>query len=292
MRKKESPIFHYTLFTSLISFVVLGSCNIINPAEPVPGYIRIEKFDITPTPAFGTDSNKITDVYVYVDTKLQGSYSLPAQFPVIETGEHEMILFAGIIVNGISNSRTDYPFYDTYTETVSLEPGKIVTIQPVVKYSESTIAPWLESFENAGLNLVKGSGTTVDIVKLPSGDVNNFEGISGAVYLNESQSYFQLVTDTSYLLPKNQAPVFLEMNYKCNNSFSVGLISKTSTSVYTIPVVAFKSKSTWNKVYIELESSVLAYTDAYYFKVYIEANKEAGIANAEFYFDNFKLLHK
>ncbi|HKR03339.1 MAG TPA: hypothetical protein VJY62_01780 [Bacteroidia bacterium] len=291
MRKRNSLLYLYSILPSFLILLFLQGCNIINPAEPVPGYIRIEKFSITPTPALGTDSSKITDVFVYIDAKFQGSYQLPAQFPVIENGEHEMIFFAGIIVNGISNTRTDYPFYDPHQQTVTLEPGKIITINPVVQYADNVVAPWLESFETAALSLVKGSGTAIEIVKLPSGDANNFEGISGAVYLDGSQTHFQVVTDTSYILPKGNSGVFLELNYKCNNSFTVGLVAVSSSSPYSIPIVTLKSKATWNKVYIELESTIMAVADANYFKIYLEAYKESGVTNAEFYFDNFKLLH-
>jgi len=285
-----SRSFHRLFFLLSAGFFFLYGCEIINPAEPVPGYIKVEKFNTVHDPALGTDSSKITDVYVYVDTKFIGSYPLPAQFPVIETGSHQMIFYAGIILNGISNTRADYPFYDSHQETVSLEPGKIMTINPVIKYSANTVASWMENFDNAGLSLVKGTGTSVDIVKLSGGDAHNFEGISGAVYLN-AQSYFQLVTDTSYVLPAANSAVFLEMNYKCNNSFNVGLLAVTASSVDVIPVVTFRSKTSWNKVYVELGSVIRAYPSAYSFKIELEAYKEEGISNAEFYFDNFKLLH-
>ncbi len=271
-------------------FFFLFGCDLINPAEPVPGYIKVEKFNTVPDPALGTDSSKITDVYVYIDTKFIGSYPLPAQFPVIETGSHQMIFYAGVIINGISNSRVDYPFYDSYEETVLLEPGKITTVTPQTKYSVNTVASWMENFENAGLTLVKGTGTSVGITKLSGGDANNFEGKSGAVYL-DANAYFQLVTDTSFVLPKANSAVFLEMNYKCNNAFNVGVLAVSSTSVDVIPVVTFRSKSSWNKVYVELGSIIRGYPAASSFKIELEAYKEEGISNAEFYFDNFKLLH-
>jgi hypothetical protein len=275
----------------LAAILFLSGCDIINPAEPVPGYIKIEKFIITPTPSLGTDSNKITDVFAYIDTKFQGSYLLPAQFPVIENGVHEMLFFAGITVNGISNTRSNYPFYVAYAQTVNLEPGKVTSVYPVVKYADNVVGLWLESFQGPGLSLVKASGYNVDIVKLTAGDLNNYEGISGGVYLNSSQVQFKLYTDTSYVLPKSNAAVYLEMNYKCNNTFGVGLVAVTSATTYEIPVILLNAKPEWNKIYIELGSVVKIYPDAYYFKVYFEGFKNEGVSNAEFYFDNFKLLH-
>ncbi|MEO5570390.1 MAG: hypothetical protein ABIT08_11520 [Bacteroidia bacterium] len=276
---------------SLMVILLLTGCNIINPAEPVPGYIKIERFTITPTPELGTDSNKITDVYDFIDTKYQGSYPLPAQFPVIGSGNHHMIFYAGIIINGISNNRIDYPFYEPYEQTVNLEPGKITTINPVIKYAENVVHPWLENFENNGSSLLKDASSQTGIILLQPGDPNNFEGISGAVYLDASQVYFKLTTDTSYILPTVNIPVYLEMNYKCNNSFHVGLIAMTTSGPVTVAVLTINPKASWNKIYVELASVLNAYTDAHYFKIFFDATKNAGVTNAEFYFDNFKLLH-
>src|SRR4249919_1549142 len=87
-------------FSLLVIFVFLfSSCEIINPSEPIPAYIKIDKFDITPTPSLGTDSSKITNVFVYMDAEFQGGYSLPAHFPVIGTGEHKFLFYSGITVN-------------------------------------------------------------------------------------------------------------------------------------------------------------------------------------------------
>jgi hypothetical protein len=211
---------------------------------------------------------------------------------VIGTGSHKFLFYSGITVNGISNTRTSYPFYNPYEQTINIESEKVVSVNPVIKYYPGVIAAWLEAFENSNISLVSGPGTSIEMSKLLSGDANNYEGISGIIQLDESQTYFQVVTDTSFLLPKDQTPIFLEMNYKCNNTFSVGLIAVTSSSNYPVPVITFNVKPTWNKVYIELASIVKLYPDAFYFKVYIEAYKNTGVNVADFYFDNFKLLHE
>jgi hypothetical protein len=289
---KDTVIASCYSFSLLMIFIFFfSSCEIINPSEPIPGYIKIDKFNITPTPSLGTDSSKITNVFVYKDAEFQGGYPLPAQFPVIGTGEHTFLFYSGITENGISNTRTTYPFFNPYEQTINLEAGKIVTVNPEIKYYPGTVAAWLESFENVNISLVKGPGTGIGMSKLSAGDTNNYEGISGIVQLNASEDYFQVVTDTSYLLPKDQTPIFLEMNYKCNNPFSLGLIAISSTANTPVPVITINTKPAWNKIYIELASVVKQYPDAYYFKVYIEAYKNSGVGVANFYFDNFKLLH-
>src|SRR5207249_3983136 len=72
------------------SLFLLSSCNIINPTEPVPAYIHIDKFGIIATPALGTDSTKLTDVYAYIDNSFQGAYPLGTSFPILQSGAHKM----------------------------------------------------------------------------------------------------------------------------------------------------------------------------------------------------------
>ena len=272
----------------LFPFLLTG-CNIINPAEPVPAYIHIDKFSITPAPALGTDSSKLTDVYVYIDNGYQGGYPLGATFPILESGPHQMQFYAGIIINGISSTRTLYPFYDAYSQTVDLEPGKIINIQPVIKYSDNTECAWCESFDNAGVSLSGTDRSDTNLIVLSSGNANNFEGKSGAVYLDDAHPFFELFTDTSYDLYGSNN-VYLEMNYRCNNAFNVGMVAYSSTSTDQFSVEVINPKTTWNKIYIELTPSVRNYTTAYGFKIFLGASKTEGVTNAEFYFDNLKLL--
>jgi hypothetical protein len=275
--------------TLFIFIFLFSSCNVINPAEPVPGYIHIDKFNITSTPTLGTDSSKITDVYVYIDNGYQGAYPLGASFPVLNSGSHQMQFYAGVIMNGISTTRILYPFYDSYNQTVDLEPGKTITIQPVIKYSSFTECAWCESFDNAGVSLAETDRSDTNLTVLALGNANNFEGKSGAVYLDDAHPFFELFTDTSYDL-YGSSNVYLEMNYRCNNSLNVGMVAYSSSSTDQFSVEIINPKTVWNKIYVELTPSVRTYTTAYGFKIFLGATKDEGVTNAEFYFDNFKLL--
>lgn len=278
-------------FLLLLFAVSIMGCNIINPAEPIPSYIKVDSFEVAQSSTLGSTSNKITDVYVYVDTKFQGAYPVNSTFPILESGSHNLLFYAGISINGISGTPTIYPFYQPMQQTINLVSGQVIAVAPVVAYSANVECSWCEDFENAGISLSKTTISDTGIVALGFGDVNNFEGTSGVVYLDNTNSFFELATTIAYELPKSQSPVYLEMNYKCNNSFVVGMIVNTTAGNSQISVITINPKEAWNKIYIDLTSVVSSYPDAYDYKIVIGAAKNDGVTDAKFYFDNLKLLH-
>src|SRR5438067_12211826 len=98
-----------------MAIMLFTSCEIINPSEDIPSYLHVESFSVTTNnETQGSNSSKITDVWVTVDGKALGTYELPATLPVLATGSHDVILSPGILINGIAATRTAYPFYTTY----------------------------------------------------------------------------------------------------------------------------------------------------------------------------------
>src|SRR6266481_1051492 len=88
---------------------VVASCNIINPAEPIPSYLQVDNITLhTDLSTQGSSSSKISDVWVTVDGLVQGIYELPAKFPLLFDGSHRVQLKGGIILNGISDTRAPY----------------------------------------------------------------------------------------------------------------------------------------------------------------------------------------
>lgn len=284
--------FNKTSYTFLIFIGVLNqSCEVINPAEPIPSYLKINSVTLAPSDTFGSSSNKITDLFINIDTRYQGAYELPANFPLIENGAHEMIFYPGIIFNGTSNTRGVYPFYKPYTQTVVLESGKSVEVTPAFEYYNFVICEWCEDFEGAGFGLTSDESSDTGMIHIQNNNPEIFEGNgSGAVFLDASHPYFEIATSESYVLPIFGQSIMLEINYKCNQKFTVGIVANTAT-VFNVPVLIVNTKETWNKLYIDLGSVVRAYADAIDFKIYITGTKEFNVPFPEFYFDNFKLLH-
>ena len=115
-------------FISFPAFV--SSCNIINPAEPVPAYLHVDSFSVKTDPLTqGSSSHRIVDAWVFVDGNIVGAFEMPVNVPVLSAGMHKVTVRPGILVNGIAATRSIYPFYSGYDTVMNLESAKINTAQ-------------------------------------------------------------------------------------------------------------------------------------------------------------------
>lgn len=282
----RNKIFLFVLFF----FFSLTSCEIINPGEDVPSYIRVENISlVTDSLTQGSASNKITDAWLYVDNQLLGAYEMPVTIPVLEEGIHTIAIRGGVIVNGISATRVYYPFYGFYNDTVNLARGAVTTISPVVNYFSGAVFALNESFSGPGYDVVASSAsdTNYTVINDPN---NSFEGGTGAAYLDAAHLIFECEPDDSLLLPVND-PVYMELNYKSNTDFSVSMRAITSQQVYDIFILNIRSTAEWKKIYINLANGILYYPNALGFKPYIHMERNSAVGDARLYFDNIKVVH-
>lgn len=282
------------------------SCEIYNPAEPIPAYIHIDKiilaknfsgFPNSTTGDEGSLSHKITDAWVYIDEQLIGCFELPVTFPVLYEGSHLIRIRAGIKVNGIAATRAPYPFYNDFSQTITLEKGSKITLAPSVVYNANTHFAIMENFEAAGNNMVKTiySDTTLQIITSP--DPNVFEGNlpnsihSGIAYLDATHHKFECTSIDSFLLPKGGASVFLELNYKSNYTFTVGVIAKGSASTTQFAALSFNPSTTWNKGYVNLTPTISGAYSADNYKITIGMVNNTNSDSLAILLDNIKLVY-
>jgi len=282
---------------------LLFSCNKFDGDQTIPAYIHIEKITLTDNPFIneGSLSNKITDAWVYVDDELIGAFELPATFPVLKKGKHKISIHPGIKMNGMSGTRVEYEFYKNIdiTDFNFVEDSiiKIDTLITRTSYRDNVNLDWIEDFEDGSIKFKKRTGSDTNIIKTnATGKV--FEGgFSGIISLN--QSFFEIEpiepSGSNFNLPKNSAPVFLEMNYKTNNNVYIGLLVYTSGSI-TIPsakvsTIVLNPSTEWKKIYINFTPDISDYYNATSFKFFIGGYKDNGIQNAEILFDNIKLVY-
>jgi hypothetical protein len=293
---------NYFLFFSGLLFIstIFSACNLYNPAEPVPSYIHIEKIDLTTTAEQGSNSQKITDAWVYIDEQLIGCFELPANIPVLYEGSHQLSVKAGIKINGISATRGPYPFYERFLQTVSLTRGSTLSVSPIVTYVSNlnwdNAIIWQENFEESGITIAPSpSPTDTNMVHYTiSGGTDPlvYQGLgSGVVHLDNNRTLFECVSSTSYVLPKGDSPVFLELNYKCNNTFVVGLFAHASSGSTKSKVLNINPSETWNKIYIYLSPVIAESGNATDFSVFIGMFKDSGVDAPYLAIDNIKLIH-
>lgn len=280
---------HFFLSIFLVTSFI--SCELYNPAEPIPAYIHIEKIDLATGFGQGSDSHKITDAWVYIDEQLVGCFELPATFPVLYEGSHQVKITAGIKVNGIAATRSPYPFFNSVTQAVDLQKGTTVNLSATVSYTAFSDFDFMEDFEGTGIAVDSSAGSDTTLQRLFSPNPNVFEGdASGIAYINANNSFFECISSSAVVLPKGGANVFLELNYKCNHPFIVGVIAQPPYYLKS-GSLTFNPSDTWNKTYVYL-TPLVSGSSATSFKIFFGMVRRAGDADSlAFMLDNIKLVY-
>jgi len=287
---------HYIIISLLAMLMWLPSCDFINPDESAPGYIQIDSFVFDPTPTlpeFGPSaSTNIKDVWVYVNNEFQGVYELPAKFPVLNTGSTNLILSPGIMLNGIAATRSPYPFYRSSIQTVNIPELGTVKIDPVTSYWDSVQCSFCEDFEGSGFSLTSTASSDTVMYQTLFSDPNNSEGLCGVVKLNQANTKFEITSTTSYDLPGSGAPVYLEFDYKINQTMTAGIFINTpGSNPEQIAIINLNATNVWKKIYVQLGYTVSAFPDASGYQVFFGAVKSPAVTESVFYLDNIKVVH-
>jgi hypothetical protein len=281
----------YNLFVVMI----LASCNIINPDEPIPAYLKVDNVSLVTQPFQGSNSHKIIDLYIFVDNQAAGTHPVGSTFPLLYEGQHQFVFSAGISVNGIAASRGIYPFYKAYSTTLTLTPENITEVNPVFEYMDNAIFKWSEDFDDPslGVGFISTTSAGADMSFLPSGHADIFEGnSSGIIQLTPGLPLFDVESALQFTLPKINKAIFLEINYKCSDKFEIGLTANYPLSgTQRWYAVTVNAKNEWNKLYVNLAPGTAENTNASDFKLYLKGSLSDGNSHAVFLFDNLKVIH-
>jgi hypothetical protein len=287
-------IFRYARVIALVFLLsnafIFSGCD--TKEEAIPAYIKIDKINLNVNTVIdGSASSKITDAWVYIDGNLVGVYELPCKFPVlVDEGTHDLMIKAGIKVNGIAASRAYYPFYQPIEMSVTLIPGETLELTPTTSYYADKVN-YIEAFEDGGVSLEDFGDTDTSIVKTADPAVV-FEGAySGLMKMDATHDHIQVATASSYSLPKNGTPVFLEMNYKADNQFAVGIVAVTGSENVRNQIMILNPTTGWNKIYINLTPTLINNQSASTFRLYYEVYKSSSLSEASVLLDNLKLVY-
>ncbi|MFM8492848.1 MAG: hypothetical protein ACKOA7_03850 [Bacteroidota bacterium] len=280
-------------FAFALMWVLMG-CSLYTADRGIPSYIYIPRFNLTTTYAeHGSGSSNIKDVWVFIDGDLQGVYPLPAHFPILREGPIDLQLSAGVVLNGISATRSIYPFYTQANASAELNAGQTDTILPGVTYRTSTQFTWMEDFEGQGFSLRTSPSSDTNIGRADN-PAEVFEGARSMYIAVDSRApYFQAEGIQTFSPPGvGLFPVFLELNYRNTQAFEIGLqIIGPAGSITDLPIVVFApSPNEWKKQYVNF-SPFLQRTPGYTYRVLVTARHEASLGQTgTIWLDNLKLL--
>ncbi|MFT4683215.1 MAG: hypothetical protein ACJAU0_002038 [Flavobacteriales bacterium] len=284
-----------------ISFLLasLGwGCNLINPTETLPSYIIIDEFSFTTNYSTEfSDSEKITEMWVFANDQVIGSYDLPAEVPILLEGMTEIKIYAGIKRDGIASTRDIYPFYQVHIQDLNLQPASRDTIRPEYVYVENANIISVDDFENANAFIIDNSSEGSVIRTTDPAVV--FEG-DGSVHLKltEEENLIRVTTnEQQFDLPSNRS-AYLEMNYRCDNSMAMGLFSSDGFSedknyvIILTPTVDEDGEQYWNKIYVNLMDVISQTSSANSYEVFFEASRDIdNDSEINVYIDNIKIVY-
>ncbi|MBA3283876.1 MAG: hypothetical protein H0U27_02290 [Nitrosopumilus sp.] len=280
-----------SIFTLLLSlYLFITSCNIINADETIPSYIYIQPFTFTTDlETQGFASSKITDGWVYLNDNPIGVFELPAQIPILASGDNEISILPGIKENGISGTAINYQFYQSYLVSINLEEKNIDTIYPTTNYIDDIDFELLDRFELGNPFLATSESDAAVTTTL---DANVFEGLrSGAVYMEQPDYFFRCVTDDAFYFSPGKT-VYLELDYKCDINFEIHLrANKIGFPLITSYVLTITKKDDWNKIYVNLTPQI-QFLDGDSYNLEIHAFLPSDQNNASLYFDNIKIIEQ
>ena len=278
----------------LFFFVLLASgfaaCDLINPDEQIPGFLKIDSISLSTSVEEGNPDHNMVDAWVYENEKLIGIFELPAVVPILKSGDAEIRIRGGIKLNGQVATRIPYLFTKDYQATIELFPDSQISVNPTLEYQNWANHVWLEDFESVGLSLAATDLSEAELIRVEGEEA--YQGKSLKLAINSSQNIFECKSGLAYDLPGGGDPVFLEVTYRCNHSFVVGLFSRDGGGTFQVPVVVLSPKEDWNRIYVNLTdiiSSNSAFIDHQPFFGFVRDEGFEGEAHV--YLDNIRLIY-
>ena len=283
------------IFYTLIILVIV-SCE-KETSEGIPSYIKINNITVIDTTDnySATDTSRtknISDVWVSINGVNQGIYELPANFPVLNNGNVEVRIYAGIKDNGISAQRVSYPFYYSHLENTKLTPDSTTIINPIVGIKENIDGQFDDFDESFSFNYDSCCFEKIDA------NINGPYQNYGSLILKDSifttEIKYKDQTQSFDDLPQAGSPTYFELDYRNNTRFLVGAyINYSNGPTIEKSLLWVSPKDNWNKIYINLTETVAESiaAGAKDFSVFIKMERDFTLEKNELIFDNIRIIH-
>lgn len=269
-----------------ILMIFLAGCSVFDPAEEIPSYLHIDSMTLNAIGSQqGSSSSNITDAWIYMDGELIGGFELPCTVPILAEGTHHFIIRGGVKMNGLAATRAIYPFYKGWEGDITLTRAQKTDVDNlVVEYFTGNFpAVWMEDFDGAGFSITSDAQYNASMRRRTGTDA--LEGNYGYAILDADSTNIIARSSNSFPLDAT-GEVWLEVNYKCNQSFSIGLVGNANDFHEWLVVSPNES---WNKVYIRLTDAIADTPSTSPYQIYFAMNNGSN-SQSYLYLDNIKLL--
>lgn len=294
----------------LLTAFLAGSCKKDKEA-PVPSYIQINEYSFQGDgpDSTGFPTERISDVWIYVNNQVIGTYSIPTgKIPVLTKGKASISVQAGIFTDGIRKSRVYYPFYQSFEKDTVLEAEKTMILKPHFNFLNSWKGKSLkkpftfyQDFEWSDSGCIRGDAGTALLVRenhLDPAQEKQFGKRYLKILTNSDNDVIELSNNVYVPLETNGNPVYLEFDYKSTCPVQVGVRGKVGTTATGIAQdLILNPNDGWTKIYVSLsEETGLFHTEALsqrkpaYFRFFFRTIPPPGTGNS-FCIDNIRLLN-
>lgn len=271
--------------------MMLLSCSLFDTFDEVPMFLDISSVELKTTSEQGLNNHNISAIEVFADGFSVGVFSLPAKVPVLSSGGSnvEVSIFPVIRNNGITSNPVRYPFYKDDAMTLQFEAGIDKLIVPIFEYRTDAVVNTICDFE-------VNNCITFDFdqnlnVRFMQSTETMFGDFCGKITIEEANTFFEKASfDAINKSSLGNNIVFLEMDYRCENDFGVGLVlSGSGEPDFPAYKLVLNEQETWNKIYIEV-SQLLTSTNIETFRVLI-GTPTTTTSPGSIWVDNIKLVH-
>lgn len=287
------------VFLTLAAFA-FSSCEIINPEEEIPSYIRVDEafIDIL-TPTQGTAVHSVSDCWLFVNGKSIGTFEIPFEVPVLASGKVKVEIEPGIMTSGQNASRSVYSMLTNYQVDTILTAGQTNVFAPHYQYRSGVEFVFVESFDEVGCKF-ETSDSSDYLFTLAAGQDGEGNAMRISIPHDDYTGIFECVTSDIYKLSKT-GKNFIEVNYKSNDYFNFGMFAvvnelTSSQGVRGTFFTFYPTNGKWKTVYIDLNYAIInsSATDEEFQPFFTMLRQESlspKDEDTEILIDNIKLLH-
>ncbi|MEM9545842.1 MAG: hypothetical protein AAGA77_07710 [Bacteroidota bacterium] len=277
----------------LLSILIISGCSLTDNDTPNPAYLVVDSVDVETNANQGGATHKITDLWVVANSELIGVFPLPARIPIIVEGETtDFFISPGFRNNGETARSFIYQLMDDEAFTLELAPGDVVERSFTFKYRDEAKFDFIEGFESPGhifsLDLDGDENTSIEVT-----DEDAIVGLrSGKICLSDTNNTIQVATIFAYERAQNAGrDSYLEMDYKSDIPFIVGVIYVQEGQEITQPILAVNPREDWNKIYVDF-TQILTSPVLETYRVYFTTDLPSlPVDSGEVFLDNLKFVH-
>ncbi len=291
---KNIVVYHllkYPLKILIVCFIfTIVSCS--NYEAEHPYFVKITDISVKTNEFYqGAPTYDINEVSVYLDNVYIGTFEKNKLIPIINDDDSKSTLkfYPLVRMNGSKSNVQNYFFLSETEYRPSFEKGQIDTINLQYQYRESVSFAFVEGFENNNIfteDLDENPNTEIEI----STDNPKSGNKCGKIQLDTMNNEIKCTSYLFYDIPTDGKKVILELDYRGNVGFIIGLIGREVTGEeYKKDFIVIKETEDWNKIYLDFTDE-LKRSKLESYRIYFKARHDEEIESSFIFLDNIKLL--